>query len=351
MSRIIHIGIDREGLSPYQQEVQSLLSINDQFGAAVKAELREKLLARGGDQDYLAQQARNTRKETGNDKLIVRASLEFSNVCRQKCSFCGMTALNKDLERYRMDADQMEQVISDVADLGVRYLHLASGEDWATKAGVLAMPIKAATAKDMEVTLATSHRKITDYQVWKDAGASRYILKVETTNPSLFKEARTGTHLPTRIGHLLHLRKIGYQIGSGIICGLPNQTVDDLVNDLLFLKELNPDMASVSRFLPNEKSNFSGESEGNHDLTLNFISLLRTELACSDLRIPAGTTLGRRQEDAINHGANVVSLHVTPDEYADLYSADRIIERHMTKIEAIKALSRNTEVPLQFQLK
>ena len=344
------ISSEKEILNPYQNRVNEILTAAENCNNSTKKELKEKLLSKGYEQKSLAEEARKARFETGEASLVVRASLEFSNFCKQTCSFCGMTVHNKKLERYRMTETQIEAVIKNVASLGIKDLHLASGEDWSFKVDSLASVISIAIDYGMEVTLVTSQRKLNDYKILKNAGASRYILKVETTSHTLFKEARTGTHLPTRIAHLLYLREIGFKIGSGVICGLPNQIADDLVNDLIFLRELQPDMASVSRFLPNHESLYENKEEGDPDLTLNFLSLIRIQLSHPGLRIPAGTTLGRRQSDAINHGANVLSLHVTPEEYAILYSADQIKERNMTEMKKIMEFAKETALPLRFQL-
>lgn len=338
-------------LTIYQNTAQKLLDTAKKASAHRKAEIKEKLLARGTDQENLAKEARKAREETNENTLIVRACLEFSNYCRQTCSFCGMAAYNRKLPRYRMSVDQINDVISNIAELGVRNINLGSGEDWAFKADAIAGVIQKASDKGVDVTLVTSQRKTAaDYKLWKNAGANRYVLKVESINPAVIKDARPSTDLLTRVSHLLCLRDTGFKIGSGIICGLPNQTIDHLVDDLLFLKALKPDMASVSRFLPNNQSRYANMPEGDHDTTLNFLSLMRTELSASGLRIQSSTTLGRRQSDSINHGANAISLHVTPDEYAGLYSADRINERHMTKIEAIRSLSKETGLPLRNEL-
>ena len=145
-----------------------------------------------------------------------------------------------------------------------------------------------------------------------------------------------------RIAHLLYLRELGYKIGTGIICGLPKQTIDDLVDDILFMKHLKPDMASISRFLPNRQSHFAYKPVGNADLSLNFLSLLRIELPYDDLRIPSGTTLGNSVAQGLIHGANTISFHITPTEYVNLYSADRIESRIATKLDTIHKISEQT---------
>jgi biotin synthase len=189
------VSITNDMITGFEDCARSLLEAARQTDSMTKLGVRKQLLARGDEQGLLAARARAARRMTGDDSLIVRASLEFSNYCRQQCSFCGMTAHNKQLERYRMNEAQMRQIVRDVACLGVKDLHLTSGEDWGFRADALATVIAEAVAAGMEVTLVTGHRKVEDYQTWRDAGASRYILKVETTNEQLFHEARTGTVL------------------------------------------------------------------------------------------------------------------------------------------------------------
>jgi biotin synthase len=336
---------DRQLLKQFLEEAVTILEESAR-STDLAHSYERRLRARGEEQAALAEEARRVRDALGESRLIVRGSLEFSNHCSQACSFCGMTRHNRELPRYRMTFDQIATVIDGLAELGVTDLHLASGEDHQFLTQTMVAVIKKAVDVGLEVTLVVGHRPVADYEVWRDAGASRYILKVETTNPSLFDAARVGTHLQTRVGHLLLLRKLGYRVGTGVICGLPLQTPADLARDLVFLKRLDPDMASVSRFLPNPGSRYHGESEGDPDLTLNLISLARIEIQRSNLRIPAGTTLGRRQSDAVLHGANVASIHVTPPEYAELYSADRIHERNLTQLETLRMIAAETGLPL-----
>ncbi|MDD4616011.1 MAG: radical SAM protein [Alphaproteobacteria bacterium] len=297
-----------DGLNTGLEELASSVLQSAYSGSiSLRPKLREQLNARGEKQAILARTARDTREKTGDNYLVVRASIEFSNYCRQICSYCGMAATNSTLQRYRLNSSQMCKIIQEVSSLGVTDLHLASGEDRSFKAVELVPVIAEAVSAGMEVTLVNGQRSIGDYALWKDAGASRYILKVETTNPEVFKDAKPGADLTQRVSHLLYLRELGFKIGSGVISGLPGQTVDDLVGDLIFLKELKPDMNSVSRFLPNSQSRYANASEGDPDTALNFLSLLRIEMSRPGLRIPAGTSLGRRQIDAFDHGANVVS--------------------------------------------
>jgi len=327
-----------------------LLSAYAAENEALRFRLGEQLKARGEKQVLLAQRARDSREKTGDNFLVVRASIEFSNYCRQICGYCGMAATNTVLERYRLNSKQMCKIVKEISSLGVTDLHLASGEDPSFKASALVPVIAEAVSAGMDVTLVNGQRSIDDYALWKDAGASRYIIKVETTNPVLFKQAKPGVDLIQRVSHLLYLRGLGYKIGSGVISGLPEQTVGDLAGDLVFLKKLNPDMSSVSRFLPNSQSRYAQAPEGDPDTALNFLSLLRVELSRPGLRIPAGTSLGHRQIDAFDHGANVVSLHMTPSEYADLYSSYRAENRISTRMEKIQRFARETGMPLQLSL-
>ena len=307
--------------------------------AAPSSDYRRLIGVRGEDQQALATRAQHERARLGDDRLVIRASLEFSSHCRQMCSFCGMSARNKELTRYRLTLQEMSEVVRATIDLGVRDLHLASGEDRSFSADDIARVAELAASLGMEVTLVVGQRALSDYRTWFDAGARRYVLKLETTSEPLFAAARTGTRLRTRIAHLLYLRELGYKIGSGVIVGLPGQTLDDLVQDLTVLQSLAPDMASVSRFLPNEVSALRGQPEGDHDTTLNFIALLRVCLGTRTLRIPAGATLGHHQADALLFGANVLSVHVTPSAVSDLYSADRITTRFVSGMAHVLKLA------------
>ena len=333
---------DEELVERHKQSIERIIGASRIRGPQ-RDVIQERLLAAGADQRALATEAGKARERTVGNVLIVRASLEFSNRCRQECSFCAMKASNTALARYALDKTQMTAVIESVHQVGIRNLHLASGEDWAYRAEDLEPTLNEAMNRGIETTMATSHRRLPDYEAFWRAGARRYILKVETTNPTLFADARMGTILETRLAHLLHLRDLGFKIGSGIICGLPGQGIDDLAGDILFMKELGPDMASVSRFQPNPDSRYGVYSEGDIDTTLNVASLMRIEISTVGLRIPATTTLGPRQGEALMHGANVVSLHVTPEDVADRYSADRIGERRLTRsLDSIRKMSQET---------
>ncbi len=325
----------------FEDAARNLLDSSRGAAQALKAEFRDSLLARGHQQQQLAAQARDIRQKNGNNQLLVRASLEFSNYCRQQCSFCGMTRRNSELQRFRLKPAEIRQIIDQVADMGITQLHLVAGEDW-QPGKFLEKPIQYATDLGMETTLAIGQRSSGEYRRWREAGASRYILKVETTSEEAFNRARTGTKLFRRVSHLLYLRSLGFKIGSGVICGLPGQSVDDLVADLLFFKMLQPDMVSVSRFLPNGQSRYAANPEGDQDTTLNFVSLLRINLDRPDLRIPSGTTLGHRQLDGLLHGANLVSFHATPAQVASLYSADMIHTREMKMMSDIRRLSEKS---------
>jgi biotin synthase len=332
--------------SAFEHEARHLLESGHDAPLLVRRELTDALHARGEQQAQLAARARHVRECNGNDQLLIRASVEFSNHCRQQCSFCGMTVKNTELLRYRLSSSEICEIVNHVSSLGIEHLHLVAGEDW-QPGDVLEPAIRYAADRGMEITLVVGQRSANEYCRWRDAGATRYILKVETTDEEAFDRSRTGTQLFRRVSHLLFLRSLGFKIGSGVICGLPGQTTSSLAGDLLFLKALQPDMASVSRFLPNAKSRYADEPEGDRDTTLNVVSLLRIILDRPGFRIPASTTLGVRQVDGLLHGANVVSFHATPPRVADLYSADVIHERDMTIMDDILSLSKESGLELQ----
>ncbi len=207
-------------LREFEQEAQKLIARSKAAGEQSLNVYVEQLRFLGEEQRRLAEKASQVRKDTVGNLLIVRASLVISNFCRQKCSFCGMTKDNQTLSRYRMTVDNVRQVVDEAARLGIRNLHLASGEDWHFPVKDICDIVSYGVSLGMEVTLVTGHRSLGDYQAFRHAGAARYILKVETTNETLFREARTGTD---RNGNYLRSSGTGRE-GPRLRSGLPEDT-------------------------------------------------------------------------------------------------------------------------------
>jgi len=165
------------------------------------------------------------------------------------------------------------------------------------------------------------------------AGATKFILKFEASNPILFSKMKPGVTLQNRLRHLRWLRQGGFKIGSGFIVGLPGQTIEDMAKDILLLPELKVDMASASPFIPNDQSPLGSHMSGDLNLTLNAIAVMR--MVVPTALIPSVSALERLKTNGqvmgFKAGANVITVNMTPPRYRDRYllydSARHVVSR------------------------
>jgi len=304
----------------------------------------ETIALLAGDGAEIRRLAHRRTLDAFGDRLIRRASCEITNYCRKSCSFCGLARDNDELSRYRMTVDEVREAIAGVlARQSVDYLHLTGGEDPAFKSAWIVEIIGFAREHGLPTTLVLGQRKQADYDAFKAAGADAYILKLETTSPALFSKMRLDGSLAGRVGELLHLRDMGWKIGTGVIAGLPEQTVEDLADDLNVIYKIAPDHASVSRFSSNESAILGHHPDGDVDVTLNFLALLRLVLA-PGVTVPGGTSLCDDQFKAFQCGANVASVHITKPDYIHLYSTYRHSGRIVsdtTRVDELQAIARS----------
>jgi biotin synthase len=228
----------------------------------------------------------------------VRGIIEFSNYCRQDCLFCGLRRSNAKLRRYRMSPEQ-------IVEAAVRALEvhrfgtfvLQSGEDPGYPADAIAYAVESIKRMGPAVTLSVGQRPYEDYELWRKAGADRYLLKFETSDPDLFGELKPTTTLDERLECLMCLRKLGYQVGTGIILGLPGQTRDIVIRDLSLLHEIDPEMVSIGPFIPHPDTPLGTHVPGGQADPLGLIRDTLRAVALSRLlvplaHIPATTALG-----------------------------------------------------------
>ena len=296
--------------------------------------------------EELYRKARETRDKHFSNKLFVRASMEFSNVCLNECKYCGMTKKNKNLERYTIPNEIIKENILQIKELGIKQLHLVSGENNELDVDKLCDVIKFATDNSINTTLVLGKKNREDYEKFYKAGARRYIIKFETSNPKLFKEYKNSL-LTERIEQLYVLREIGFKIGTGIIYDLPNSTIEDAMNDLSLLNTIKPDMASASAFSPNAESELAGYKHGDVEQTLLFIAYLRIILGKYTPTISCSSSLGTEgQYKALMAGANVISYHITPKEFIDDFSIYKSSNRIKTKMEAIRDVAKRCNMEI-----
>jgi biotin synthase len=292
--------------------------------------------------DKLYARADAIRKAYCTDEVHLRGIIEFSNHCQQNCLYCGLREDNISLSRYRMSADEIIDTAKKISNLGIRTIVLQSGEDSFYDTDIIAYiiySIKQST--DAAVTLSIGERGFDEYRTWKIAGADRYLLKHESANPGHYFTYHLRQRLEERINHLRFLKRVGYQIGSGNMIGLPKQSLEDIADDILLCKELDVDMAAFGPFIPAPFTPYHNFAAGSVELTLKTIAIARILL--KKVHIPATTALdvldefGR--EKGLKTGANVLMPNFTPDQYKQKYeiypNKNRAIKQEFNKNKSI----------------
>ncbi|MCX6149989.1 MAG: [FeFe] hydrogenase H-cluster radical SAM maturase HydE [Ignavibacteriales bacterium] len=274
------------------------------------------------DTRRLFEKADEVRKQYCGDEVHLRGIIEISNFCEQDCLYCGIRNGNNELERYRMQPDEIIETAKIISNIGIGTIVIQSGEDFAFDTDKIAYIIYSIKQDaDVAVTLSLGEREFEEYKTWKYAGADRYLLKHETANPKLYSIYHQSQKVQDRLEHIEFLKSIGFQVGSGNLIGLPFQTTEDIADDLLLCKKLDVDMASFSPFVPSPNTPYWNKSIGSVELTLKTIAIGRILL--KNTHIPATTaiatidSLGR--EKALQVGANIVMPNFTPKIYREKY--------------------------------
>lgn len=270
------------------------------------------------DVSRLLNAADEVRKQYCGDGVHIRGLVEFSNTCRNDCLYCGLRRSNRSVRRYRMTPDEMVAAAVELAERGIGTIVLQSGEDAYYTAEMVADIVRSIKSEaDIALTLCLGERPYSDYALWKDAGTDRYLLRHETSNPVLFRQIHPDSTIEKRLGCLRELKRLGYQIGAGCMVGIPGQTVEDLADDILLLKELDVDMAGIGPFIPHPDTPLGDAEQGSLEMTLKMVALAR--IVTRNALIPATTATGSideyGREKALQAGANVVMPNHTPLPY------------------------------------
>ncbi|MFA5287058.1 MAG: [FeFe] hydrogenase H-cluster radical SAM maturase HydE [Candidatus Omnitrophota bacterium] len=262
------------------------------------------------------------RKYFCGDGILLRGIIEFSSFCSRECFYCGLNKSNRKLVRYRMNKEELLNSIAYLSECKIKTVVLQSGEDDGLDALWLKDIILEIKSRfDMAVTLSLGERSADDYKAWKDAGADRYLLKIETSDPDLYASMHPYMSLAERLHCLGVLRDLGYQVGSGNIIALPGQNLKTIAHDIIFFKQRDFDMIGIGPFIPHEDSPFFGQERGEALLTLKTIAL--TRIVTKNAHLPATTALGSLDKDyrldGLKCGANVLMPNFTPRPYRKLY--------------------------------
>ncbi len=274
------------------------------------------------DREELFAYADKIRKQFCGDKIFLRGIIEFSNVCDNACLYCGLNKHNKKLSRYKMPEKEILAALKNIKKFGIKTVVLQSGETAELGSDWLAGLIRTIKKEfDMSITLAVGEKKLSEYKKWKAAGADRYLLKIETTDKKLYHKMNPGMSLKNRLRCSKNLKKLGYQNGSGILIGLPGQTIKSIARDIIYFKKMAFDMIGIGVFIPHKATTLAQVPTGNVELTLRTIAL--TRIVTRNAHLPATTAIGTLNSDytiaALKAGANVIMPNFTPQKYRALY--------------------------------
>jgi len=279
------------------------------------------ILSDSAKNDWLFNKADCIRHENVGDEVHLRGLIEFSNICKCQCKYCGLRSPNKKIERYRLSKDEIILTAKNAVNLGYKTIVLQSGEDDYYNTDRMCEIIREIKKNDVALTLSIGEKTFDEYKAFKDAGADRYLLRIETTDKNLYERMHPNASYENRIQCLYNLKSLGYETGTGCLVGLPKQTVESLADDILFFKELDADMVGIGPFIPHEQTPLKDDDKGDFWLALKVMALTRINLP--NINIPATTAMETINPNgriiALNSGANVVMPNVTNQEYRAKY--------------------------------
>ena len=275
--------------------------------------------------DYLFKKSRAVTDSVFGRKIYLRGLIELSNYCKNDCYYCGIRHSNKNAERYALTLEEIMSCCKTGYALGFRTFVLQGGEKGGYSDDAIIQVIKEIKKgyPDCAVTLSLGEREKEIYQSFFDAGADRYLLRHETANEEHYKKLHPAEmQLSFRKKCLFDLKEIGFQVGTGFMVGSPYQTTENLVEDLLFIHELQPQMIGIGPYITHKDTPFKDMQNGSVELTVFLIGLLR--LMLPNALLPATTSLAtlssKGRESGILAGANVVMPNLSPVKVRKKYS-------------------------------
>ena len=319
---------------------EGFLTMQEQFERAYPFELADKLEAEHdlsdeelasvllcdlpGFDEYLAGKARAVREKYYGKAVYMRGLIEFTNICKNNCYYCGIRRDNANAERYRLSEEQILSCCDMGYELGFRTFVMQGGEDPYYTEDLIVSIVSAIKERhpDCAVTLSIGEWDREAYQKFFDAGADRYLLRHETADREHYEMLHPAEmSFDHRMQCLKDLKEIGYQVGCGMMVGSPYQTAEHLVKDLRFLKEFKPEMVGIGPFIPHHDTQFADREAGTVDMTVRLLAIIR--LLLPDVLLPATTALGtidpRGREKGILAGANVVMPNLSPSDVREKY--------------------------------
>ncbi len=266
-----------------------------------------------------------------SEKVHLRGLIEFSNICCNDCYYCGIRRSNRNVTRYTLDSKQILECAKRAVENGLGSIVLQSGErrdkKFIDEVCFLISEIKKQTRSErlpdgLRITLCVGEQSYNTYKKFFDAGAERYLLRIETSNPELFKQIHPPeVDFEKRKECLFFLKEIGFQVGTGVMIGLPNQTIDDLVADIQFFEEIDADMIGMGPYIIHPETPMARyyewwEKNKDQIYLLSLKMIAATRLYLRDVNIASTTALQalnpRGREEGLKYGANVIMPSLTP---------------------------------------
>jgi biotin synthase len=292
------------------------------------------LSLKGPEKIRLFEIAASIKEQFVGNKVYFRGLIEFSNICDKNCLYCGIRHDNTHVKRYNLSDEEIYSAARYACENNYGSLVLQSGEletfGFVRRMEKLLQGIHKTTNNKLRITLSCGEQDKDTYRRWYENGANRYLLRIESSNPLLYQKLHPGDNRHNyhrRLNCLYDLQATGYQVGTGVMIGLPFQKINDLADDLLFMSRFDIDMIGMGPYLEHADTPLYASREEllpleeRFQLTLKMIAVLR--IMMKDVNIAATTALqsidklGR--EKAIKIGANVIMPNITPGKYRDDY--------------------------------
>ena len=271
--------------------------------------------------NLLFEAANFIRKKNVGDGIHLRALIEISSVCKNSCLYCGLRAPNKKNIRYSMSFDEIKETASKAVNVGMQTIVLQSGESDVYSIDEICQIIAEIKKLNVAVTLSFGEKTFEEYKQYKTAGADRYLLRIETTDNVLYKKLHPAMSFENRIQCLKNLKQLKYEVGTGGLVGLPEQSISSIANDILFYKKINADMIGIGPFISHPDTPLKKVNNGDFYLTLKVIAICRLLLPSAN--IPATTAmetiLPNGRNLALCSGANVIMPNFTNEELRNKY--------------------------------
>jgi biotin synthase len=299
-----------------------------------REELVLLLNSEGGERQQLFQQAQDVKLQAVGNKVYFRGLVEFSNICSKDCLYCGIRKSNEKVIRYEASDEEILEACRFAWINRFGSVVLQSGENsspaFVQRINILLRKIKETSNNELGITLSCGEQSPETYRQWYESGAHRYLLRIESSNPDLYRKIHPDNEFHSfdrRLQALTDLKAAGYQVGTGVMIGFPFQTLEDLADDLLFFKRMDIDMVGMGPYIEHEDTpmyqfrNQLKTKQQRFDLALKMVATLR--LLMPDINIAAATALqaidpaGR--EKALTIGANILMPNLTPCIYRKEY--------------------------------